>query len=91
MPRQVAARRSVAFFFNCNVDAQVDSRRLLPEEEPGLGLPPPSITHPILQTYIDVCITSCLEHGDDFAREFISTTFLWTPYWLNDREIARRP
>ena len=64
---------------------------LLPEEEPGLGLLPPSITFPILQTYIDVCLSGCLEHGEDFAKEFIATTFLWTPFWLNEREIARRP
>ena len=39
----------------------------------------------------DVCLTGCLEYGDDFAREFIRTTFGWTPYWLNERELARRP
>ena len=31
------------------------------------------------------------EHGEEFAREFINTTFLWTPYWLNERELAHRP
>ena len=65
--------------------------QLLPVEAPGLGLLPPSITHPILQTYIDVCLSGCLEYGEEFAREFIATTFLWTPYWLNERQIARRP
>ena len=60
-------------------------------KEPGLGLLPPSITHPILQTYIDVCLSGCLEYGEEFAREFIRTTFLWSVYWLNERELARRP
>lgn len=64
---------------------------LLPEEEPGLGLLPPSADYPILQTYIDVCVSGCLEHGEAFAREFIATTFLWSPFWLNERELARRP
>ena len=64
---------------------------LLPSEAPGLGLQPPSISYPILQTYVDVCLSGCLEYGDEFAREFIQTTFLWSPYWLNERELARRP
>ena len=60
-------------------------------EAAGFGLRPPSIAYPILQTYIDVCLTGCLEYGPDFAREFIATTFKWSPYWLNERAIARRP
>jgi len=60
-------------------------------EGSGRGLQPPSIEYPILQTYIDVCISGCMEHGDEFAREFIETTFKWAPHWLNERELARRP
>jgi len=63
----------------------------LATEGSGIGLGPPSATHPILQTYVDVCLSGCLEHGDGFAREFIATTFLWAPWWLNERELARRP
>jgi len=64
---------------------------LLSTEASGLGLKPPSIDFPILQTYIDVCLSGCLEHGEAFAEEFIETTFLWSPFWLNERELARRP
>ena len=64
---------------------------ILPSEQAGLGLSPASIQYPILQSYLDVCITGCLEHGEDFAREFIQTTFLWSPFWLNERQMARRP
>eukprot|EP01051_Picozoa_sp_SAG22_P019494 SAG22_NODE_3619_length_1613_cov_1.747028_1_plen_306_part_00 len=60
-------------------------------EAAGLGLRPPSATHPILQSYVDVCLSGCLEHGEAFAREFIETTFLWSSYFLNERELARRP
>ena len=60
-------------------------------EGSGRGLLPPSVEYPILQTYVDVCLSGCLEHGDDFAREFIQTTFLWAPFWLNERTLARRP
>ena len=64
---------------------------LWPGEEAGLGLKPPSIQYPVLQTYLDVVITGCLEYGEDFAKEFIQTTFQWSPYWLNERALARRP
>ena len=60
-------------------------------EAAGRGLCPPSARYPILQSYVDVCLGGCLEHGGAFAREFIETTFLWSPYWLNERELARRP
>jgi hypothetical protein len=29
--------------------------------------------------------------AEDFARELIETTSDWSDYWLNDRELARRP
>ena len=64
---------------------------LLQSEAAGLGLLPPSLEYPILQTYIDVCISGCLEHGEAFAEEFVRTTFKWSAYWLNERELARRP
>lgn len=64
---------------------------LLPSEAPGLGLRGPSISYPILQTYVDVCLAGCLEYGEDFAKEFIMSTFLWSRFWLNDRVLARRP
>ena len=51
-------------------------------EAAGLGLSPASVDFPILQTYVDVCISGCLEHGEAFAQEFIATTFLWAPYWV---------
>lgn len=64
---------------------------LLPSEEAGLGLCPASTRFPILQSYLDIVLTGCLEYGVDFAQEFIQTTFLWTPFWLNERPLARRP
>jgi hypothetical protein len=59
--------------------------------EPGLGLRAPSAAYPMLQSYIDVVLRGALEYGPDFARELIETTSDWSPYWLNDRELARRP
>ena len=42
-------------------------------------------------SYIDVVVEGGLEYGDAFAREAIETTSDWSDYWLNDRELARRP
>lgn len=69
----------------------IPPKNLEQTEEAGLGLMPPSVDYPILQTYIDICILGCLEYGEAFASEFIQTTFLWSRYWLNERELARRP
>lgn len=58
---------------------------------PGEGLPEPDAMFPLLQSYIDLVVEGALEYGSDYAREFVDTTEGWDPYWLNDRELARRP
>jgi hypothetical protein len=58
---------------------------------PGEGLPLPDGRFPLLQSYIDVVLEGCLEHSPDYARELIETTADWSQFWLNDRELARRP
>jgi len=58
---------------------------------PGEGLPAPDAAFPLLESYIDIVIEGGLEYGPDFARELIETTMGWSQYWLNDRELARRP
>lgn len=62
-----------------------------PGGEPGVGLPAANAEFPMLESYIDVVVEGGLEYGPDFARELIETTFDWSDYWLNDRELARRP
>lgn len=52
---------------------------------------PPSPNYPLLQSYIDTCVTGFLEYSEEFAIEFLETTEGWSPYWLNDRILARRP
>lgn len=51
----------------------------------------PAVDYPLVQSYIDLCVSGFLEYHRDFAREFIETVFAWSPYWLNDRVMARRP
>ena len=59
--------------------------------EPGVGLAGPNAEFPLLESYIDVVVEGGLEYGPDFAREILETTDGWNKYWLNDRELARRP
>ena len=59
--------------------------------KPGEGLAPPNIAFPLLESYIDVVIDGALEFGPEYAREFVETTRDWSEFWLNDRELARRP
>jgi len=59
--------------------------------EPGVGLPVASAEFPLLESYIDVVVEGALDYGESFARELLETTSDWSNYWLNDRELARRP
>ena len=57
----------------------------------GEDLPVASAKYPLLQSYIDVVLDGALEYSFDFARELVETTQDWSSYWLNDRELPRRP
>lgn len=59
--------------------------------KPGIDLYKANKYYPMLQTYIDVCLNGLLKYGKDFTMEFLETTFEWSKYWLNEREISRRP
>ena len=52
---------------------------------------PPDENFPLLQSYIDVVVEGGFEYAPEFAREIVLTTAGWSPYWLNDRRLARRP
>jgi len=65
------------------------------EQELKNSLPTPHF--PIVQSYVDICLTGCLQieqgfpDAGDFAVEFITSTQKWSEYWENDRVNARRP
>ena len=52
----------------------------------------PSDVHPIVQSYVDVCLDGCLEiettyplaKQANFAERFVRTTSNWGPPWIND-------
>lgn len=56
----------------------------------------PTRDFPIVQSYVDICLTGCLQiekgfpDAAGFAREFIKTTQEWSKYWENDRVHPRR-
>jgi len=49
----------------------------------------PSIKNPLIQSYIDVILTGCLNINEQFAREFVTTTTGWNNPWINDRQKPR--
>jgi hypothetical protein len=59
----------------------------------------PSSEHPIVQSYVDVCLNGCLEveamyplaKQGSFAQRFIETTSNWGTPWINDRIYPWRP
>ena len=53
---------------------------------------PASAEFPMCQTYIDVVMNGCIDWGGaEMAREFITSTIGWSPFWLNDVPQSRRP
>ncbi len=59
----------------------------------------PTEEQPIVQSYVDECLTGCLEveaeyplaKSAGFARQFIETTSNWQTPWVNDRIYPWRP
>lgn len=59
----------------------------------------PSSAHPIVQSYVDVCLNGCLEieamyplaKQVNFAQRFMETTSNWGTPWINDRIYPWRP
>ncbi|MFC3227490.1 gamma-glutamylcyclotransferase family protein [Marinibaculum pumilum] len=63
-----------------------------PESHVGAATP----ETPIVQSYVDVFVSGCLELQDrydldGFARECIDSTTGWSAHWVNDRIYPRRP
>jgi hypothetical protein len=61
---------------------------------PNVSLP--NAKYPIVQSYVDIFITGCLEQEQrygiaGFARECVATTNGWSGHWVNDRIYPRRP
>lgn len=55
-----------------------------------------SQNHPIIQSYIDICLEGCLQIEADFgienfAQDFILQTNCWSGFWVNDRLFPRAP
>ena len=62
------------------------------------SLAPPDEDYPIVQSYVDIFITGCLELQArvadpelDFVAQCVRTTDGWSKHWVNDRLLPRRP
>jgi hypothetical protein len=58
----------------------------------------PDAEYPIVQSYVDIFITGCLELQTrvadpdlDFVAQCVQTTDGWSKHWVNDRPMPRRP
>ena len=56
----------------------------------------PSNEYPIIQSYVDACISGAFEIEEEFnlknfAVDFIKTTQQWSSSWVNDRIFPRAP
>lgn len=65
-------------------------------DSPENVLSAPDAAHPIVQSYVDLFLTGCLELEkkyklEGFAANCIQSTTNWSGYWLNDRIYPRRP
>jgi hypothetical protein len=59
-------------------------------------LSPPSSNYPIVQSYVDIFLSGCLQmeekfHLKNFAARCVQTTRDWSVHWVNDRIYPRRP
>jgi hypothetical protein len=60
------------------------------------GMATPSAKLPIVQSYVDIFVSGCLEQEQrfelpGFARQCLTTTHDWSEHWVNDRVYPRRP
>ena len=60
------------------------------------GVATPSSRYPIVQSYVDIFVSGCLEQEQrfglaEFAKQCLSTTADWSEHWVNDRIYPRRP
>jgi hypothetical protein len=56
----------------------------------------PSARYPIVQSYVDIFLSGCLEQEQrfalkGFAQQCVATTRDWSEHWVNDRLYPRRP
>ncbi len=61
-------------------------------------LAPVDAENPIVQSYVDIFITGCIELQErvadksiDFVEACVQTTDGWSEHWVNDRPMPRRP
>jgi len=60
------------------------------------GIATPSAKSPIVQSYVDIFLSGCLEQEqrfelNGFAQQCLATTRNWSEHWVNDRIYPRRP
>lgn len=94
--------------FYCRLAVEPSSYSLLKAETPVpqgqvwiYAIRPESVAtanelHPIVQSYVDIFVSGCMEQEqryalENFAKQCLATTSQWSSAWVNDRLYPRRP
>lgn len=85
---EIAAHSSLALSELDNIRQNPDSHRIWICA--NLHKLPANQHYPINQTYLDTCLVGCFDQDiDNFAEQFIRSTYFWQHGWINDRNNAR--
>jgi hypothetical protein len=95
--------------FYCRISVSLSSIKALETTEPESrsgqawiyvnrpeSIATPSPGFPIVQSYVDIFVSGCLEQEErfelkGFAQQCLATTADWSVHWVNDRLYPRRP
>jgi len=82
-------------FFNSNLTADQNGEYWIYVNKPEFTAKP-NEEYPIVQSYVDIFVSGCLEIEDKYAlagyaAACIDTTVGWNKNWMNDRIYPRRP
>ena len=85
-------RKELSFEHLLNAQSSISEGKVFVYIPETSELAEPTEGYPILQTYVDVCLSGCISWGgEELMREFIATTSAWSVYYLNDPPMSRRP
>jgi hypothetical protein len=73
----------------------LDGQAWIYVSKPG-SVATPTSRYPIVQSYVDIFVSGCLEQEQrfglaGFSQQCLSTTGDWSEHWVNDRVYPRRP
>lgn len=92
---RASVARSALRPLEAGFDTAPDAQAWIYVSKPG-SVATPDARYPIVQSYVDIFLSGCLEQAQrhalaDFPRQCLATTTDWSEHWVNDRIQPRRP